>query len=221
MFAGHLGVAMLFKRADPKINLGALFLAVLLLDVLLWTFILLGIEAASAPFDFQSRHYMTFFFPYSHGLLTSFLWALLAGFVGYVLWQGPAASQRNTALVLSLAVFSHFILDYLVHIPELPVAGPDSYRLGLGLWNHLPWALGLEASLAVLGTILWWRSTTLNFTRKSLLVLLMVLVTGMTVAGQWLQTSPPKPHAMAIASLVTIFLLCLAGAGLDRKPMPQ
>lgn len=76
MFAGHLGAGLILKRINPSVNLGLLFLATLFLDVILWVFILLGIESIRVPADFQQRHYLTFFFPYSHGLVFSILGSL-------------------------------------------------------------------------------------------------------------------------------------------------
>jgi len=47
MFVGHIGVGLALKKAEPKLNLGALIFASLFLDVLLGVFIL--IETESKP----------------------------------------------------------------------------------------------------------------------------------------------------------------------------
>jgi hypothetical protein len=54
---------------------------------------------------------------------------------------GPRA-----AIVIGCAVFSHWILDFVVHRPDLPLYG-DSAKVGLGLWNAPALAFGLEATL--------------------------------------------------------------------------
>jgi hypothetical protein len=220
MFAGHLGAGLILKRANPSVNLGVLFLASFFLDVILWVFILLGVESIRIPTDFPQRHYFTFVFPYSHGFGSSVCWSLLAGLVGYWQWRTPASARRSAALILTLAVFSHFILDFLVHVPEMPVFGPGSYLLGLGLWTHLPLALGLETLIAFIGTYLSLRDSRLRFSRKLPLALLVMLVTGMTVIGQSLQTSTPKPFQVAVSSITTIFLLIGAGIWIDWKSVP-
>jgi Kef-type K+ transport system membrane component KefB len=99
----------------------------------------------------------------------------------------------------------------------MPVWGLTSHPLGLGLWNHLPLALGLETLIALTGTYLWLRDSKRTFPRRLTLGLLMGLVTAMTVVGPWLQTSPPKPFQVAISSLTVIFLLFGAGISIDRK----
>jgi hypothetical protein len=217
MFAGHLGAGLILKRVTPSVNLGVFFLATLFLDVILWVFILLGIESMQIPADFQQRHYLTFFFPYSHGLVSSLFWSLLFGLVYYWLFRNPSTVSRRAAFILVIAVFSHFILDFLVHVPEMPVWGRASHPLGLGLWNHLPLALGLETVIALTGTYVWLQDSSRTFLHRSTLGLLMGLVIAMTVVGPWLQTSPPEPFQVAISSLTVIFLIFGAGIWIDRK----
>jgi hypothetical protein len=38
-------------------------------------------------------------------------------------------------VVVAATVFSHFLLDALVHVAGLPRLGAGSYRVGLGLWH--------------------------------------------------------------------------------------
>jgi len=47
-------------------------------------------------------------------------------------------------------VFSHWLLDALVHRPEMPLLGSSSRMAGLGLWNHMPVALAMEAVIALI-----------------------------------------------------------------------
>lgn len=43
-------------------------------------------------------------------------------------------------------MFSHWLLDLLVHRPDLPLYD-DTMKMGLGLWNYPAIALALEAML--------------------------------------------------------------------------
>ena len=79
MFASHVGAALALKRAKRRVNSGVPILAVLLLDVLLWLFVLAGLEQVIVPADYASRHYVAFVFPFSHSLAASFVWSILAG----------------------------------------------------------------------------------------------------------------------------------------------
>jgi hypothetical protein len=42
MLAGHVGAALAVGRAERHVNVGAFVIAALLLDILLWLFVLLG-----------------------------------------------------------------------------------------------------------------------------------------------------------------------------------
>jgi len=109
MLAGHIGVALGAKAADRTINLGVLVGAALLLDVLLWAFVLAGWEQVIAPPDFANRHYLTFDFPFSHSLAGAAVWALLAA----TMWAGIGRTRVGAA-VIALVVLSHWPLDALV-----------------------------------------------------------------------------------------------------------
>jgi hypothetical protein len=69
------------------------------------------------------------------------------------LWFDIALWLRNSgsAAVVGLAVFSNFVLDWIEHPPETPLAGSSSMKVGLAMWDHLGIALGLELALVVIG----------------------------------------------------------------------
>jgi hypothetical protein len=204
MFAGHLGAGLLLKRVEPKIGLGTLFFSVMLLDALLWIFIVLGIELIRVPNSFNRMADLQFDFPYSHGLLASIAWSLAASIVFLAL---PRQTGRALfpAGVIGLAVFSHFILDWVVHVPELPLAGRNSPLTGLGLWKtNLPLAWVVEIMIVSAGLAAYLSNTKLSRRRLASLLVMMVLVTALTILGQASQTRPPAAQMMAGTSLVTI-----------------
>jgi membrane-bound metal-dependent hydrolase YbcI (DUF457 family) len=152
MFVGHYSVSFAAKRLAPTLPLWVLFLAVQFLDVG-WSFlVLLGIEkvrivpgiTATNPLDL-------YYMPYTHGLPSALLWA--AG--GALLYRlaSPRASRR-VLLILGLAVFSHWILDFVVHRPDLPLYD-NTAKVGLGLWNRPVIAFALEALLLFGGMALY------------------------------------------------------------------
>jgi len=144
LFVGHYGVSFALKRAEPSIPLWVLFLAVQLLDVVWAPLVLLGVEkvrivpgiTASNPLDL-------YYMPYTHGLIAAVLWSLAAG-VAYRYLARPVS--RHVARFVGLAVFSHWVLDFIVHRPDLPLYD-NSAQVGLGLWNAPALAFGLEAAL--------------------------------------------------------------------------
>ena len=222
MFAGHLAAGLALKQADQRVNLGLLFFATLFADFLLGIFVLLGLEEVHVPANFAELHYLTFTFPYSHGLIASLFWALLAFLLVQLLWPAPRAARGRIGWVIALAVFSHFLLDWLVHIPELPILGEASPKLGLGLWHNLALALALEALLVVIGLALYFKAVkpARRVTQVGV-VLLMILVTGATVAGQAFSNTPPPPTGAALSWIIQPLVLGAVAYWLDRRPRSE
>ena len=50
----------------------------------------------------------------------------------------------------SSPVLSHWVLDWITHRPDMPLF-PGGPRLGLGLWNSVPWTLALELVMFAAG----------------------------------------------------------------------
>jgi membrane-bound metal-dependent hydrolase YbcI (DUF457 family) len=156
MFIGHFAVGLGAKAAQPKIPLATLFLAAQFLDLLWPTFLLLGWERVAikpgittvTPLDFT-------FYPISHSLLMVLGWSILLALL-YWLWQRSFPG----ALVVGLCVLSHWLLDVVMHRPDLPLYPGDSPRVGLSMWNSLPGSLLIEGTLFLLGVGLYARSTT-------------------------------------------------------------
>lgn len=144
MFVGHYGVSFAAKKVEPSIPLWVLFLAVQFLDVLWALFVLLGIEkvrivpgiTATNPLDL-------YYMPYTHSLVAALFWSCAVGLV-YQLVARP--SRRQASAIVGLAVFSHWVLDLIVHRPDLPLYD-NAAKVGLGLWNAPALAFGLEAAL--------------------------------------------------------------------------
>ena len=219
MFAGHIGVALVAGRVEPRVNVGVLAGASLLLDVLLWLFVLIGWESAEIPPDFAATHQPAFVFPYSHGLLAAVGWSVLAG-AAALLWSHsrPAPIARRIAALAMTVVFSHWLLDALVHRPELPLAGAASPPVGVGLWDHLPAALAIEVATVGVGMVLYFRTSRLPRARRLGLGAVVVLVTAFTVAGMTVAPAPPSSAAMAASSLAAIALVCALMGWLGRVP---
>src|SRR5262249_60217890 len=105
--------------------------------------IALGITAAS-PLDL-------YYMPYTHSLIGALVWSALAAFV-YKLVRGAKASS-SAALIIALAVFSHWILDLIVHRPDLPIYD-DTLKVGFGLLNYKGVEFAMEIALLVIGIAL-------------------------------------------------------------------
>ena len=63
----------------------------------------------------------------------SVMWSILALAIGFLVYR-----ERRTASIIGLLVFSHWVLDFIVHPPDLPLWFDGSPILGLGLWTSVP-----------------------------------------------------------------------------------
>ena len=93
--------------------------------------------------------------PYSHGLVATVVWSVGLALLWRALRRG--ASYRGEALIVGLAVASHFVLDLVVHVPDLPVVGTHGRDVGLGLWRHRELALVVECGPFVAAALVWRR----------------------------------------------------------------
>jgi glycerol uptake facilitator-like aquaporin len=213
MGIGHAAVALSASRGAPQINVGILIFAAFLADFLLGIFAAFGLEQAHIPPNYAIRHYLTFTFPYSHGLAALLLWSAI--FAALVCWAQKGDRQR-LFLVISGLVLSHFVLDALVHVPELPLVGESSPKIGLSLWNHLPAELTLETAMVVCGLMFYWTSKgTTNAARWGMLAFFSVFA-----ALMWTQlwsTTAPTPSQLVPTWIIAPILLAAIPYGLDRK----
>ncbi len=216
MFIGHLGAGLAMRKFDKKTNLAWFFVSVLFLDLLLYVFILLGIEKVIVPADFENLHYLRFIFPYSHSLIAAIAWSILFYVAAEIITK-----SRKTALILGIGVFSHYILDFIVHTPELTIMGDRSIVIGLGLWNHIYIAVFLELLIYLAGLYIYLRETKgLGFSGKYGMYIFSVILAAAAVITQVLSPRPMNGYEVAGSSLLSITLAILISFWLDRKRVP-
>jgi membrane-bound metal-dependent hydrolase YbcI (DUF457 family) len=141
---GHFGVGLAAKRVAPQAPLWSLLVASQVPDLLSFGFAALGLERFGISHtDLQHGVQVEVLgsVPWSHSLLMSIVWSLLVGGVAYLI-------SRNVRLggVLGGVVFSHWLLDWIVHPPDLPLLLDNSPQVGLGLWCS---GLGLVVSMVL------------------------------------------------------------------------
>jgi len=218
MGIGHVAVGLALKRADCRINVGWLIFAALLPDFLLGWFVLAGLESYTAPNDYPSVHYLLFTFPWSHGLLADVAWAAIAGMVAWTV-----ARRKTAAAAVAVAVLSHFLLDGIVHVKGLPLAGNDGPVFGLGLWRHLPLELSIEAAMAALA--LWiYRSAakTGGSKRRVGMAVYIAALTAFLIVSQAGATEVPARGELIASWLAVLPAMSAIAFWLDRrKPSGQ
>ena len=196
MFVGHYGVSFAAKKVEQSIPLWVLFLAVQFLDVLWASFVLLGIEKVRiVPGITATNSLDLYYMPYTHSLVAALFWSCAVGLV-YQLVARP--SRRQASVIIGLAVFSHWILDLIVHRPDLPLYDNTTAKVGLGLWNAPALAFGLEAALLFGGIWLCLRG---RLARSFATLGFGVLMLGIQA---YIFFGPPPTSDRAIASTALI-----------------
>ena len=158
MFVGHYGASYKAKAVDSHLSLGALFLAAELPDILWACFVLRGIEKAEIDPTSPSTPLRFTYFPYSHSLPAALGWSAAVYAAVKRLAPGPGPGKERAARALGGTVFSHWVLDVLVHRPDLPL-WDDAYKVGLGLWNYPIPAFVVESLVLLGGLRSYMRST--------------------------------------------------------------
>jgi hypothetical protein len=100
VFIGHYAAGFAAKRLAPRVSLGTLLSAALLLDLVWPVLVLCGVErvriapgdTVMTPLDFE-------YYPYSHSLLMAMVWGAAAGLLYLALRR-----DRTGALVVGLLV---------------------------------------------------------------------------------------------------------------------
>jgi len=138
------------------------------------------------------------------------VWSILFAALVLAVWR-----DRRAAIVVGLGVFSHWILDWVTHRPDMPLWPGSATHVGLGLWNSLVGTLVVEGAMFAIavwlyttgtrardrvGTIAWWA-----------LCAFLVIAYLSAVFGP----PPPSAEMIGIAGLGTWLLLPWA-AWIDR-----
>lgn len=218
MFVGHYGVSFAAKAAKNAIPLWILFLAVQFLDVFWSLFVLLGIEkvrivpgiTATNPLDL-------YYMPYTHGLVAAALWSVAAA-LGYKIFR--KVDGWSAAGLVGAAVFSHWLLDWLVHRPDLPLYD-NSFKVGLGLWNYPALAFALEIAFLFGGMYFYMKATraTAQVGRFGMVIfgLVMLAVQALVFFGP----PPTSDQSAAVTALVVYFAFAAIACWLERKRVPR
>ncbi|MDJ0922799.1 MAG: hypothetical protein QNI84_16855 [Henriciella sp.] len=153
MFIGHYSAAFAARAAKPSIPLWQLFVAVQLVDFAWAGLVLAGVEKLRITKGFMEAsildlHHM----PYTHSLVAVIVWAIAAGALYGVLRKG--GGKVAAGLIIGGAVFSHWLLDLIVHGPDLALyfGGP---KVGLGLWNSMLWTQVVEIGGLLIGAAIY------------------------------------------------------------------
>ncbi|HUK20461.1 MAG TPA: hypothetical protein VLV45_02750 [Gemmatimonadales bacterium] len=229
MFIGHYALGLAAKRLAPRTSLGTLIAAPTFADLIWPVFLLLGWERVSVAGG--TNPFLTLAFdsyPISHSLVTLAGWGLLVGAL-YKMKTGYAQG----ALVVGLLVFSHWVLDWIVHIPDLPLY-PGGPKVGLGLWRFAPATVVIELLMFVGGIGLYMTATRARDRIGRYGVWALLVLLALSYVGSLFSPPPGNIKALAIGGIIFGWLFValawwadrhrdttLPGEASPSKPLPR
>jgi len=194
MFVGHYAVCLAIKSYERKTSLGMLFISVQLLDLLFFSLALTGIESFSLHEHYLAASHLKFNqFHWSHSLVASLVWSVTAYCIFMYLIPIRGSKAHRVAFLMALAVFSHWVFDFISHTPDLPLVGNNSKKLGLGLWNSAMLTWLLESIMLIVALMFYIKSTRVRRKKgrhaMAILVIVMLIVNTAYIYGPLVHTS--------------------------------
>jgi hypothetical protein len=214
MFVGHYSVAFAIKSDENRIPLWVLFIAVQFLDYIWATLVLLGIEKLRVIKGFTAGSMLdSYYHPYSHSLVAALIWSALAALVYKKFWQAKASNCA--ALLVGLAVFSHWILDFIAHPRDLAIYD-NKWKVGLGLWNYRGLEFGLEVALLAGGIALYLARNAISAARKKAVIGFGLALVIVQIGDTFVPRTPLTDRGTAMGVWIFYTLFAVVAYLLER-----
>ena len=213
MFIGHYGVSLAAKPLRPRVPLWVWFIAVQWMDVVWSILVLLGIEKLRIVPGFTEANALDLYYmPYTHGLPGSIALSLL---LGAIVAAFVSDKRATTLFLVAAASFSHWVLDLIVHVPDLPLHD-NTAKVGFSLWRVVGLSFPLELICLGVGAWLYARSATFEGTKGRFLYWSFVIVLAALQVYANFGPPPSTPEAMAITALAFYVALSLLAAWVEH-----
>ena len=216
MFLGHFGAGFAGKKFSKSASLGTYFMAAQWIDLLWPILLLLGIEKVKIEPGISNVTPLNFnYYPFTHSLAAAIIWGVIFGVIYFLIKK-----NSKTSIILGVFVVSHWVLDFLVHIPDLPIFPGSELKVGLGLWNSFTATIILEGLIFGIGIYLYYKVTkTKNKTGTYSLIGLIVFLILIYISNLF---GPPPDSVKAIGIVGNAqWLIILWGYWIDKNRMAE
>jgi len=145
----HAATALAINRRWPGVPIVPVLISVQLVELLWVVFNLIGVERTEfEPAVASMKDVHLVHMPYSHSLATTGALAIVVWFI-----FAKLLNKARWGVALGVGVFSHTVLDLLVHAHDMPIApGLMAPLLGTGLYDVPMAALVVET---IFGVFCW------------------------------------------------------------------
>lgn len=212
MFIGHYGPALAAKPLERRLPLWLLFLAVQWLDVIWSILVMLHVEKLRIVKGFTEGSSLDLYYmPFTHGLLGALVLSAAFGAITALFYR----ERRRTILFVSAgAVFSHWLLDLVVHVPDLPLLD-NSFKVGFGLWRYLWLSFPLEIGSLAAGAFVYARAVPSRTRIGDVCLWLFVAAMALVETYGAFGPEPASPVAEAQTALVAYLVLAVLAGAVD------
>ena len=210
MFVGHYAAAFAAKAIEPKAPLWTLAAGCQLIDIGWSGLIMAGVEHAGIDPTLQGSTLVLYDMPYTHSLPAVLAWSLGAALLVKLLLRLPLLAS----VMVGLSVFSHWVLDFLVHRPDLEL-WPGGAKVGLGWWNYAVPEQALEIGLVAICGGAWIAARKTQGRSAWPALALMSFLIGLQIAVMFMPLGA-APMAMGGSALAAYVLVTALSALADR-----
>jgi hypothetical protein len=211
MFVGHYAAAIAAKAIEPKAPLWTLVGAAQLVDIGWGVFIAAGVERASVDPQLPGSTFVLDYMPWTHSLPAALVWSLAA-----VLLARVFRLSWRVAAIIGAVVFSHWLLDLLVHRPDLEL-WPGGERVGLALWNYPAPEQAVEIGLIAAACVFWGAARHADSQRAWPAALFVVFLIALQLVAMLLpaEAGPVAPDNAAL--VLGVYVIVIAAAWLTDR----
>ena len=212
MFVGHYSAALAAKAAEPRGPLWAYVAAAQLIDIGWGALVMAGVEKVRIDETLPGSSLDLYHMPWTHSLPAAIVWSVAAGALCHWAFKWPGRVSGMVGAV----VFSHWLLDFLVHRPDLAL-WPMGPKVGLALWNFPVAEQALEIGLLGLAGMLWAWSASRN--GKGLLAPLVFFsaLVALQIAAMFM-AGGDDAFQFGLSALIVYLLVTGFAFLLDRGP---
>lgn len=214
MFAGHYAAAIAAKAAEPRAPTWTLVAGCQLIDIGWGVLVMTGIERGHVDPSLPGSALVLEYMPFTHSLPGVIAWSLsailLARYLLRLTWR--------PAMIIGAVVFSHWLLDLLVHRPDLELfpAGP---KAGFALWDKPVMEEAIEIGLIAIAGIFWAaQRTAAGFRAGPAAAFILLLVAVQIIAMLIPAEASDNVISTGAMALAVYLLITLAAVFLDRRP---
>lgn len=220
MFAGHYAAAIAAKAVEPRAPTWTLVAGCQLIDIGWGALVMAGVERGHTEPALPGSPLVLEHMPFTHSLPGVIVWslgaALLARYALRLNWR--------PAIVIAAVVFSHWLLDLLVHRPDLELF-PNGPKAGFALWDQAVLEQAVEIGLIAIAGVFWAAQRAQAGYRAWPSAAFITLLIAVQIIAMLIPAAPSDTLAAFGAQALAVYVvITLAAAFLDRRansPQPR